>query len=124
MGDDLFDVFEYGPQQTAVPKKSKKRQANGDVKSPTIEDASMSDAPAEAPEPTNENGTEQVLKRQKRDEEPEPIVTDDFETEQSREVAAAAGLQAQQDGQAVVLSHQVRHQVALPPDYDYVPISE
>ena len=51
-------------------------------------------------------------------------MTDDFETEQSREIAAAAGLQAQQDGQAVVLSHQVRHQVALPPDYDYVPISE
>jgi ATP-dependent RNA helicase DOB1 len=137
--DDLFDVFEDGPQHNAAPKKSKKRQANGDVKSP-VEDATMSDAPAEAPEPqsvnaninTNthaididtENGTEQVLKRQRRDEEPEPIVTDDFETEQSREVAAAAGLQAQQDGQAVVLSHQVRHQVALPPDYDYVPISE
>src|SRR2546421_687740 len=28
------------------------------------------------------------------------------------------------DEAAVVLSHQVRHQVALPPDYDYVPISE
>jgi ATP-dependent RNA helicase DOB1 len=128
--DDLFDVFEDGgAQQNAAPKKSKKRQANGDVKSP-VEDATMSDAPAEAPEPThedahgNEQSTEQVLKRQRRDEEPEPIVTDDFETEQSREIAAAAGLQAQQDGQAVVLSHQVRHQVALPPDYDYVPISE
>jgi ATP-dependent RNA helicase DOB1 len=127
--DDLFDVFEDGPPQDAAPKKSKKRQANGDVKSPVaVEDATMSDAPAEAPEPApkpdTENGAEQVLKRQRRDGEPEAIVTDDFETEQSREVAAAAGLQAQQDGQAVVLSHQVRHQVALPPDYDYVPISE
>jgi ATP-dependent RNA helicase DOB1 len=129
--DDLFDVFEDGPQQNAAPKKSKKRQANGDVKSP-VEDATMSDAPAEAPEAThevangdeNERSTAQALKRQRRDDEPEPIVTDDFETEQSREIAAAAGLQAQQDGKAVVLSHQVRHQVALPPDYDYVPISE
>jgi ATP-dependent RNA helicase DOB1 len=130
--DDLFGVFDDGPQQHAAPKKSKKRQANGHVKSP-IEDAPMADAPAEAPEPTApaeasemeaETGAEQVLKRQRRDEEAEAIVTDDFETEQSREVAAAAGLQAQQDGQAVVLSHQVRHQVALPPDYDYVPISE
>ncbi|KAL5120471.1 ATP-dependent RNA helicase mtr4 [Pleosporales sp. CAS-2024a] len=126
--EELFDVFEDGPQQHAAPKKSKKRQANGDVKSP-VEDAHMSDAPAEALHPTrNDHGTEseraQALKRQRRDDEPEPIVTDDFETEQSREVAAAAGLQATQDGQAVVLSHQVRHQVALPPDYDYVPISE
>ncbi|EAT87640.1 hypothetical protein HBI56_120940 [Parastagonospora nodorum] len=125
--DELFDVFEDGAQQNAAPKKSKKRQANGDVKSP-VEDAHMSDAPAEVPEAAQEDSTEnesaQILKRQRRDEEPEPIVTDDFETEQSREVAAAAGLQATQDGQAVVLSHQVRHQVALPPDYDYVPISE
>jgi ATP-dependent RNA helicase DOB1 len=123
--DDLFDVFEGGDQQHAAPKKSKKRQANGHVKSPVAEDATTVDAPTEAPEVAVESAPEQTPKRQKRDrDEPEPIVTDDFETEQSREVAAAAGLQAQQDGQAVVLSHQVRHQVALPPDYDYVPISE
>ncbi|KAF2013670.1 ATP-dependent RNA helicase DOB1 [Aaosphaeria arxii CBS 175.79] len=116
--DDLFDVFEDGASSNNhVPKKSKKRQANGDIKSPVPEDAPMDDAPS------NED---QETKRQKRDAEPAPVVTDDFETEQSREVAAAAGLQgqAQQDGSAVVLSHQVRHQVALPPDYDYVPISE
>ncbi|KAF1849736.1 antiviral helicase [Cucurbitaria berberidis CBS 394.84] len=131
--DDLFDVFEGGSAKDAAPKKSKKRQANGDVKTP-IGDVPMADAPAETAddvasdqenENENPNGAQQLLKRQKRDAEPEPIVTDDFETEQSREIAAAAGLQAQpQEGQAVVLSHQVRHQVALPPDYDYVPISE
>jgi ATP-dependent RNA helicase DOB1 len=127
--DELFDVFDSGPQDgnaAHVPKKSKKRQANGEVKSPAetapVEDTPMQDAAP--PPPTNtENTAPQVSKRQKRDE-PEPVVTDDFETEQSREVAAAAGLQAQQDGGAVVLSHQVRHQVALPPDYDYVPISQ
>jgi ATP-dependent RNA helicase DOB1 len=131
MDDDMFDVFEAGGSANRLPKKSKKRQANGVVKSPVpVEDASMSDAPAEIAEEANanenedENGTAQTLKRQKRDAEPEPIVTDDFETEQSREIAAAAGLQAQKEGQAVVLSHQVRHQVALPPDYDYVPINE
>ncbi|RAR04524.1 atp-dependent rna helicase dob1 [Stemphylium lycopersici] len=125
MDDDMFDVFEGGPSERSAPRRNKKRQANGHVKSPVpVEDASMSDAPAEAPEGANENSAAQT-KKQKRDAEPEPIVTDDFETEQSREIAAAAGLQAQtQDGQAVVLSHQVRHQVALPPDYDYVPISE
>lgn len=122
MDDELFDVFEDGPQdpkQAAPTKKNKKRQANGEVKSP-VPDAPMSDALA----PADGEATHQ--KRQKREAEPEPVVTDTFETEQSREVAAAAGLQGQvqQDGQAVVLSHQVRHQVALPPDYDYVPISE
>jgi ATP-dependent RNA helicase DOB1 len=131
--DDLFDVFDGEPQNAngPAPKKSKKRQANGDVKSP-VQDSHMSDAPSDAAQPGNEdedeagkeNSAPQLLKRQKRDAEIEAIVTDDFETEQSREIAAAAGLQAQQDGKAVVLSHQVRHQVSLPPDYDYVPISE
>ncbi|RMZ66091.1 hypothetical protein GMOD_00005160 [Pyrenophora seminiperda CCB06] len=127
MDDDMFDVFEGGPSKDAAPRKNKKRQANGDVKSPVpVEDSSMSDAPADQQDGANEAGAAETLKKkQKRDAEPEPIVTDAFETEQSREVAAAAGLQAQsQEGQAVVLSHQVRHQVALPPDYDYVPINE
>lgn len=57
------------------------------------------------------------------------VVTDSFETEASREVTASAGLMAQEvvqngDEQNVVLSHQVRHQVALPPDYEYIPISQ
>ncbi|KAF2710611.1 ATP-dependent RNA helicase-like protein DOB1 [Pleomassaria siparia CBS 279.74] len=123
--DELFDVFEDEPQSSknVVPKKSKKRQANGDVKSP-VEDTPMEDVSFTAAGAAPENGPLQIQKRQKRELEPEAVVTDDFETEQSREVAAAAGLQAQQDGQAVVLSHQVRHQVALPPDYDYIPISE
>ncbi|OCK81789.1 antiviral helicase [Lepidopterella palustris CBS 459.81] len=123
--DDLFDVFEDGPQpakESKPSKKSKKRQANGDVK------ASNGDsAIPDAPEPVTDykgDANEKIVKRQRRDVEAEPVVTDAFETEQSREVAASAGLQAQQDGKAVVLSHQVRHQVALPPDYDYVPISE
>ncbi|PVI07872.1 antiviral helicase [Periconia macrospinosa] len=125
--DDLFDVFDDTPQAARdAPKKSKKRQANGDVKSPVPEDAPMPDVPVAADDDNSPQRTEdQIPKRQKRDNEAEPVVTDAFETEQSREVAAAAGLQGQtQDGQAVVLSHQVRHQVALPPDYDYVPIAE
>jgi ATP-dependent RNA helicase DOB1 len=137
--DDLFDVFDGDNSAQTAPKKSKKRQANGVVKSPSApsvpsapsapsEDAAMTDVPeagSESPaEPENENSA--LQKRQKRDAEPEAIVTDDFETEQTREVAAAAGLQAQtvSEGQGVVLSHQVRHQVSLPPDYDYVPISQ
>ncbi|KAL0263260.1 ATP-dependent RNA helicase mtr4 [Diplodia seriata] len=136
--DELFDVFEGqpGPAQGPPPKpskKNKKRQANGDVKSSTDEtapptnDATMSDAPPAPQEDSAAaaNGTDpQTLAKRLRRDEPDPVVTDSFETEQSREIAAAAGLQAQKDGAAVVLSHQVRHQVALPPDYDYIPISE
>ncbi|KAJ9623071.1 ATP-dependent RNA helicase mtr4 [Taxawa tesnikishii (nom. ined.)] len=108
--DELFDVFEDGPSKKPAEaalrkeKKSRKRSLNGDVK--------------------QQDGERNAgAKRQKLDE-PEPVVTDAFETEQSREVAASAGLQAQKEGSAVVLSHQVRHQVSLPPDYDYVPISQ
>ncbi|GAB7355001.1 hypothetical protein MBLNU459_g5611t1 [Dothideomycetes sp. NU459] len=136
--DDLFDVFEGGPSAGNRPdatkdKRSKKRSVNGDVKKANgdgIEGDATPDVAAAAPSGHDDNEQPDRVasppgpKRQKRDNEPEPIVTDAFETEQSREVAASAGLQAQKDGTAVVLSHQVRHQVALPPDYDYIPISQ
>lgn len=136
--DELFDVFDDqstgGKPQSSKQKprkdKSKKRLASGEAKSTNGNingggDLSMLKA-GEHDKPTQEtNGDSQPeAKRQRRDVEAEPLVTDTFETEQSREVAASAGLQAAKEGTAVVLSHQVRHQVALPPDYDYVPISE
>ncbi len=136
--DELFDVFDDqstgGKPQNSKQKprkdKSKKRLASGEAKNVNGninggEDVSMLES-REHGRPTKEtNGDGQPeAKRQRRDVEADPLVTDTFETEQSREVAASAGLQAANEGTAVVLSHQVRHQVALPPDYDYVPISE
>ncbi|KAI0036405.1 antiviral helicase [Vararia minispora EC-137] len=59
-------------------------------------------------------------------QEPEPVVLDDFEAEARREVAASAGLTGAADagaGSKLELRHQVRHQVAVPTGYDYVPIS-
>ncbi|KAM5455743.1 ATP-dependent RNA helicase mtr4 [Microsporum canis] len=137
--DDLFDVFEDKPtsstaaNQPPKPRKArnKKRRANGDAKvdadttngaeSPEALDAvgdksDAQDAEAQEDQPD--------IKRLRVDQEPEPVVADTFETEQSREVAASAGFQGPQDGKAVVLSHQVRHQVALPAGYEYVPISQ
>lgn len=136
--DELFDVFDdqlpggkpQSSKQQRRKDKSKKRMASGEAKDVNGNnngdgDVSMLGA-GEHDKPTKEtNGDSQPeAKRQRRDVEAEPLVTDTFETEQSREVAASAGLQAAKEGTAVVLSHQVRHQVALPPDYDYVPISE
>ncbi|KAF2840594.1 antiviral helicase [Patellaria atrata CBS 101060] len=135
--DELFDVFEdnsKAPNEqgsskaSKPPKKSKKRQANGDVKSGDdveVGDKSQSDVLMAGDDiSVQHNGAEgHGSKRQRRDVEADPVVTDTFETEQSREVAQSAGLQPQKDGSTMILSHQVRHQVALPPDYEYVPIS-
>jgi ATP-dependent RNA helicase DOB1 len=141
--DELFDVFEDQPQAVkpseGPPKrlkkdKNKKRQVNGAVKKTADtqpeqkEDVEMSDAPAaevdsaDAEAPATPPEPEQPeTKRPRLDQEPEPVVADSFETEQEREIAAG-GLAT--DTSAVVVSHQVRHQVAIPPNYPYVPISQ
>ncbi|KAJ2295870.1 ATP-dependent RNA helicase mtr4, partial [Coemansia sp. RSA 2706] len=54
------------------------------------------------------------------------IVLDAFEEDLQREIKPA-GLDtsaADKDTGNVVLSHSVRHQVAIPPDYEYVPLSQ
>ncbi|KAK4958330.1 ATP-dependent RNA helicase mtr4 [Elasticomyces elasticus] len=140
MEDDLFGVFDEKTPKTSKSekkeKKNRKRSANSDLKGGKGQqngDLKMEDvAGDEGVEGDNKDEDDEApmvveqrdIKRQRRDDEPEPVVTDTFETEQSREVAASAGLQAQKDDKAVVLSHQVRHQVSLPPDYEYVPISQ
>lgn len=138
--DELFDVFEDNGQ-AAQPsaanannsekkeRKRLKRQANGEVKEADGEETNTPSSAVASPDDGDSDkemvdGDGPDAKRMRMEEEPEPLVTDTFETEQSREVAASAGLQATKDEEKVILSHQVRHQVALPPDYDYVPISE
>lgn len=141
--DEFFDAIDHKPSGASKstelekqnPKKdrSKKRQANGETKEVLgatngDTDVSMTDgnhAPTNFSAQAERDGVQAPdTKRQRREPEAEPVVTDAFETEQSREVAASAGLQASKEGDAVVLHHQVRHQVALPPDYNYVPISK
>jgi len=145
--EGLFDVFDdqpkggatsHGQQKAKVKRdKTRKRHANGDVKDANSADGAdgadgdvlIADVPQselQEGKPQQPNGVEEPhgAKRQRREAELEPVVADSFETQQSREVAASAGLQSLEDGGAVVLSHQVRHQVALPPDYAYIPISE
>jgi ATP-dependent RNA helicase DOB1 len=136
MDDELFDVFdEKAPTapKDKSSKKSKKRQANGQVKptngDPTNNgDVDMSDdVPAAPVKDQNREPVEEQpeAKRQRLQLEAEPIVTDAFETEQSRELGASAGLQAAQaNAPALVISHQVRHQVSLPPNYDYIPMDK
>lgn len=118
---DLFGVFEEEPvalEPTSVESPASiKREHTPEEKEESAQN------PKKVTKP-------KVIKKQRQgstSDEPKPVVTDSFETEASREVKASSGLlpQApQEEGKQVTLSHQVRHQVALPPNYDYVPISQ
>ncbi|CAI5760464.1 unnamed protein product [Candida verbasci] len=105
--DDLFDVFDEKP---IIP--------------PKIEEVQTSNVKRKH---EDDNGVEEKSKDQlkKVKQEVKPVVFDSVEIEASREVEASQGLQgtSTQDGK-LKLRHQVRHQVAIPPSYPYIPISE
>ncbi|KAK3683460.1 rRNA-processing arch domain-containing protein [Podospora appendiculata] len=140
--DDLFDVFEEQPR---APKKRKAQ--------PTIDEADgdhHDDKPASGSGSANENdvdmpladdaatpaapGKDKESKRRKKEGEPAnveqavPVMADSFQTAESREVNAASGFAASKEGEStsILLSHNIQHQVALPPDldYEYIPLSE
>lgn len=129
-GEDLFDVFNEEPAQLSEVadvsqvenvgengKEDNKRSLEAEVE----EDGHKSSKKAKSD------------KKKKSDDEKKkvvvPVVTDAFEQEASREVDPSAGLmnsvneQLEQEGK-LKLMHQVRHQVALPPNYDYKPIGD
>jgi len=138
--DELFDVFEDKPQVPrtfdGAPKrskkdKSKKRQVNGHVKTNDVPPAKEQETPAEEPdvemaednyEPAAENDQPDT-KRPRLDQIPDAVVADAFETEQEQEIATASGLGGS-EGASMRLSHQVRHEVSVPPNYPYVPLSQ
>jgi ATP-dependent RNA helicase DOB1 len=148
MEDDLFDVFDDKPQgakaetaKTELPKRSKskkdkkkKRHANGDVKKATENgdgDVEMDEAEQSVgttgisdANGVSDEAVEVKESKRRRKDEPEPIVTDSFQTAQSREVAASKGLLNNAEAGFLVLQHNIQHQVSLPPNYDYIPISE
>ncbi|KAK7050397.1 rRNA-processing arch domain-containing protein [Favolaschia claudopus] len=122
MQDDLFSFLDGNPEdinaeptETASAPQPRKRKAttpqtvaNGDHKSENEPEAGPSSP------------------KRPRVDAPNPIVLDDFETEAKREVAASAGLTGSsiESGTRLELRHQVRHQVAVPPGYNYIPISQ
>ncbi|KAK3941768.1 rRNA-processing arch domain-containing protein [Diplogelasinospora grovesii] len=126
MDDDLFDVFEE------QPRAPKKRKAAPDVEMTdggdhaegvTSNDEDMPSAAEDQPAP---NALQGDTKRRKKEGEAEPVMTDSFQTAESREVTAAQGFASSKEAESLVLSHNIQHQVALPPDldYEYVPLSE
>lgn len=148
--DELFDVFEGNggppsasedesvPQTTRVKDKSKKRKAdevvNGSKNAPNTDTAdvdmedgtetSRDDDSDDEDEEDSDSASQQDKKRRKKNDGSAPVITDTFQTAESREVAGAATFISQDS--SLVLSHNIQHQVALPPDldYEYIPLSE
>ncbi|WXC55956.1 hypothetical protein SNK03_001900 [Fusarium graminearum] len=144
--DELFDVFEGNVEAPSASEdesrqnrkgdKTKKRKANAingkhgdadksedvDMDNNTTEESK--DEASSDDESSEESASQQDAKRRKKEEAVGPVITDTFQTAESREVAGAATF-TEQDS-SLVLSHNIQHQVALPPDldYEYVPLSE
>lgn len=150
--DEMFDVFEGNADPASASEDervqtkkttrdhTKKRKAdeamNGKGAAEThtenaTEDAEMgetSEAPSRDEEAEQDDDSDtpsqQDKKRRKKEDAAVPVMADTFETAQSREVAGAATFVPQDS--SLILSHNIQHQVALPPDldYEYVPLSE
>ncbi|KAJ9569367.1 DEAD/DEAH box helicase [Nakaseomyces glabratus] len=125
--NDLFDVFSAVPEE--VPDVSDEEIENDSAKVPKSNEKHTLTSDEEDSESNKKVKPNKTSGSKKETSKIVPIVADDFEQEASREVDASAGLSTQatteveEDGK-VKLSHQVRHQVALPPFYDYKPIGQ
>ncbi|KAF5619059.1 atp-dependent rna helicase dob1 [Fusarium sp. NRRL 52700] len=140
--DEMFDVFEGKvdapsasedenvPNRKGDTKKRKANAINGDaVKNEDVDmdaktESSKDGGDSSDDEESSESASQQDSKRRKKEDGVGPVMTDTFQTAESREVAGAATF-TEQDS-SLVLSHNIQHQVALPPDldYEYVPLSE
>ncbi|KAJ2875900.1 ATP-dependent RNA helicase mtr4, partial [Coemansia aciculifera] len=98
-------------------KRNKSKQPGDSERNPDLESGSDMD----------EDNVDDISKRVRREKaRPDAIVLDSFEEDLQREVKPA-GLDtsaADKETGNLVLSHSVRHQVAIPPDYSYVPLSQ
>ncbi|KAI9067764.1 antiviral helicase [Trametes sanguinea] len=134
--NDLFSFLDDTPQ-----KVESTRDADGDVQMKHGSEVQTSNGTARKrkavtpPKPVNVDATNgesssndagpSEPKRPRIEAPPNPVVVDEVEIEAKREVAASAGLTgAVEAGSRLELRHQVRHQVAVPPGYPYIPIAD
>lgn len=120
--DDLFDSFTAKPPKAASapsiqpppPEPTptpKKRLASPNP--PPTESESAKKAKVTTPVASTSASTAPPITA---------VATDEFESDVKTEVAGSVGLGGG-TAEGLVLSHAVRHQVALPPHYPYVPIA-
>ena len=134
--DDLFDVFEEAPDAQLLNsdngKSNNKRQSENLNQHENVSENPSENAKTKKPRRYENRLIEN--KESKKNLEVVPVVADDLEIEASREVDASEGLMTKSsndkvenenaDNNKVKLKHQVRHQVAVPPNYDYIPIGQ
>lgn len=134
--DDLFDVFDEAPQ--AAPPKIE--EIKDEVKSDTKDNNTRTTKKRQLENNNNNNNKNTAQssnnktnsnssnkKKQKQAEDIKPVVFDSVEIETSREVKPSEGLSnsaTTDPDNKLKLKHQIRHQVAIPPSYPYVPIGE
>ncbi|AET40683.1 ATP-dependent RNA helicase MTR4 Ecym_6303 [Eremothecium cymbalariae DBVPG len=138
MDEDLFGVFVEAPAEipdALVEDIGAEEQELSDAKT---NKRSLSEDGTGNNEPSTDSGMESMHKKVKKDKkliydkkksDVVPVLADSFEKEASREVEASLGLgnantMLVDENGKMKLRHQVRHQVALPPKYDYRPIGE
>lgn len=116
MSDDLFDVFDEAPAVApVVPVPSLEQPQPKPQSTQPPKRKAEDEASNKQPKQTKTNPSKKEIN---------PVVFDNLEIEALREVAASEGLTAEKTEGQLKLRHQVRHQVAVPPDYPYVPIGE
>ncbi|KAI0718441.1 antiviral helicase [Cerioporus squamosus] len=125
---DSNDLFSF---LSEAPPADISQDADGDIQMQANGNASKK-RKASTPVAAELNGTAAAASNEAGPSEPKkprlaspnPVVVDEVEIEAKREVAASAGLTgAVEAGSRLELRHQVRHQVAVPPGYPYVPIA-
>lgn len=146
---DLFDVFDEKPQNIETLKHEKliKKSDEKVVKANTLQNKQKK-RKLNSTDDSESFRKRQNLKQQspsaEKKEDRNPIVADDLKIEASREVNASDGLLGavkpnktenasqkldknvpeMEKKQKMKLRHQVRHQVAVPPGYNYIPIGQ
>ena len=148
--NDLFSFLDDAPQKADVSHDAdgdvqmksapESKSANGTTRKRKV--AASSGLKVEDPETSDSNAGPSEPKKPRLEQPPNPVVVDEVEIEAKREVAASAGLTgAVEAGSRLELRHQVsfssasflttnfnnvlqvRHQVAVPPGYPYIPIA-
>ncbi|GMM28643.1 ATP-dependent RNA helicase [Martiniozyma asiatica (nom. inval.)] len=136
--DDLFDVFDEAP----VNLEDLKSKEISEPKVETTKRKASSEKDV-ATKKSKSNGKDNSYPKKLASTKKEkakfmPIVADDLEIEASQEVSESSNLEQQENAEKELIStavvgsgsnkleikHQVRHQVAIPPDYNYIPIGQ
>ncbi|KAF7979355.1 hypothetical protein HWV62_42795 [Athelia sp. TMB] len=122
---DLFSFLEDEPMDAQIDEAFVEKSESDHSKAVRKRKAQLVDLTSLSNGDLNSNEPGPSTQKKPRMASPLPVVVDEFETEASREVEASAGLTGGVEaGSRLELKHQVRHQVAVPPGYNYIPISK